>query len=152
MQYYGSQFVVAVFSDKAGADNGNRALTRLGTEGTTIYRSVVLYKNSDGRVSTVHRTEEGSKAIVFVAAFIGALAGVPTGPEAALAGAIGGALFGISAELTNRGVGNRFVQKVAYELAHNKFAICAEISSLGLASFEARMKELGATVSHRSAA
>lgn len=151
MQYYGSQFVVAVFSDQAGVDNGNRALKGLGEEGTTIYRSAVLYKNLDGAISTVRRVEEGSISIVIVAAFVGALAGLPTGPEAALAGAVGGALFGISAELTNRGVANRVIQKVSGELARNKFAICAEISSPDLASFEARMKELGATVSYPSA-
>jgi uncharacterized membrane protein len=146
MQYYGSQFVVAVFSDKAGADNGNRALKRLGKEGMTIYRSAVLYKNSEGSVSTVHDVEDGSKTIVIVAAFLGVLAGLPNGLEAALAGAVGGALFGISAELTNRGVANRILQKVSHELPRNKFAVCAEISSSDLASFEVCMKGLGAAV------
>lgn len=147
MQYYGSQFVVAVFPDQAGADSGNRALKRLGKEGMTIFQSAILYKNFEGSIITVHGAGDGSKTIVIVAAFLGALAGLPTGPEAALAGAVGGALFGISAELTNRDVANRFIQKVSGELARNKFAICAEISSPHLASFEACMKELGATVS-----
>jgi uncharacterized membrane protein len=85
-----SQFVVAIVSDQAGVDNVNRVLEKLGRDGTTIYRSAVLYKNSDGRISTTHRVAERSKAVVTAAAFIGALAGFPAGLEAALAGAMGG--------------------------------------------------------------
>jgi hypothetical protein len=40
-----SQFVVVVFSDKVGADKGSLSLKKLGTEGMTIYRSVVCTEN-----------------------------------------------------------------------------------------------------------
>ena len=92
MQYYGSQFVIAVFPDKAGADNGNRALKRLGKEGMTIYRSAIHYKNSEG--SIIYGAS--GRSIVCQRVW-----------KPSLAGAVGGALFGISAELTNRGVAHR---------------------------------------------
>ena len=90
-----SQFVVVVFSDKASADTGSLCLKRLGTEGMTIYRSVVLSKNSEGQISVSDPVEEKSYATL-VTALIGGLAGFPAGLEAAVAGAAGGALFGIS--------------------------------------------------------
>jgi uncharacterized membrane protein len=149
---YMSQFVVAIVSDQAGVDNVNRVLEKLGRDGTTIYRSAVLYKNSDGRISTTHRVAERSKAVVTAAAFIGALAGFPAGLEAALAGAMGGALFGISAEMTNRDVGNRIIRRVSHDLARNKFAIFVEMSSTGVVLFEACMKKCDATILHLTGA
>ena len=140
-----SQFVIAVFSDKASADNANRALRKFGTEGMMIYRSAVLSKNSEGRISVLDRVEERSKVTV-VAALIGALAGFSAGLEAAMAGAAGGALFGISAEITNRDASNRAIYKISQDLARNQFAIFAEIASQDLDSFEARMEELGGTI------
>ena len=146
-----SQFVIAVFSDKASADNANGALRKLGTEGMMIYRFAVLSKNSEGRICMLDRVEEGSKVTV-VAALIGALAGFSAGPEAAIAGAAGGALFGLSAELTNRDVSNRAIYKISQELAFNQFAIFAEIASQDVESFEARMEELGGTILHPTGA
>lgn len=140
-----SQFVIAVFSDKVSADNAERALRALITEGMMIYRSAVLSNNSEGRISMLDRIEERSKVTV-VAALIGALAGFSAGLEAAVAGAVGGALFGISAELTNRDVSNRAIYKISQNLARNHFAIFVEIASQDLDSFEARMEELGGTI------
>jgi uncharacterized membrane protein len=137
-----SQFVSTAFSDRASADNANRALRKLGTERMMIYRSAVLSKNSEGRIFMLDRVEEGSKATM-VAALIGALAGFSTGLEAAIAGAAGGALFGISAELTNRDASNRAIYKISQELARDQFAIFAEIASQDL---ESRMEELGGTI------
>lgn len=146
-----SEFVVAVFPDKVSADNGNRALTVLGKEGMTIFRSVVLCKNKQGQISALGRVEAGKK-IGVVTALLGALAGFPGGLEAAGAGALGGLLFGMSAELTNRDTGNRIVQKVLNDLRLDTCALFAEISSDHLTFFEARMTELGATILHPLAA
>ena len=142
-----SQFVVVVFSDKASADTGSLCLKKLGTEGMTIYRSVVLSKNLEGQISMSDRVEEKSYTTI-VAALIGGLAGLPAGLEAAAAGTAGGALFGLSAEFTNRGASSQFVDKASRELARSKFAIVAEIASEGLASFEGSMRELGGTITH----
>ena len=106
-----SQFVVVVFSDKASADTGSLCLKKLGTEGMTIYRSVVLSKNLEGQISMSDRVEEKSYTTI-VAALIGGLAGLPAGLEAAAAGTAGGALFGLSAEFTNRGASSQFVDKL----------------------------------------
>jgi hypothetical protein len=70
------------------------------------------------------------------------LAGLPTGLEAALAGAAGGALFGISAD---QGAGNQLVEKVSRELARSRFAIVVDIAFEDLESFERHMKDIGGT-------
>jgi uncharacterized membrane protein len=145
-----SEIVVVAFSDQAGADKGSVCLKKLVTEGIAIYRSVILSKNSEGRISVSDRSDQKSYATL-VTALIGGLAGFPAGLEAAVAGAAGGALFGISAELTHRGASNQIVEKVSRELARSKFAIVVEIASEGLESFEKCMRDIGGTITHPKA-
>jgi uncharacterized membrane protein len=139
------KFGVAIFPDEKTASNGCRALKELGEGGAAVYASVVIV-NSNGNISVLDRSGKGSHAAAIAAAFIGGLAGLPAGPLAVAIGAAGGALIGLSAELTDRGVDDRFLTKISHELAPDKAAIVADLEDDGLPSFDARMKECGGTV------
>lgn len=93
---------------------------------------------------------DGTSYTPLVAALIGALAASPAGLEAAVAGAAGGALFGLSAELTHRGAINRLVEKVSRELVPDEITILVEIASEDLEVFERCMRDIGGTVTHPS--
>jgi uncharacterized membrane protein len=140
------KFGVAIFPDEKTASNGSHALKELGEGGATVYASVVIVKHSNGNISVLDRSGKGSHAAAIAAAFIGGLAGLPAGPLAVAMGAAGGALIGLSAELTDRGVDARFLTEISRELAPDKAAIVADLEDDGLPSFDARMKECGGTV------
>ena len=74
------------------------------------------------------------------AALIGGLAGLSGGPLGALMGAVGGALIGVSAELTGNGEGTKLVARISKELAPGNAAVVASIAEEGLSSFEKRMR------------
>jgi uncharacterized membrane protein len=140
------KFGVAIFPDEKTASNGSRALKELGEGGdVTVYASVVIFKDSDGKISVLDHSDKGSHATA-IAALIGGLAGLPAGPLAVAMGAAGGALIGVSAELTDRGVDARFVTKISHELAPGKAAIIADLEDDGWPLFDARMKEFGGAV------
>ena len=139
------KFGVAIFPDEKTAFNGSRALKELREGSATVYASVVIVKHSNGNISELDRSGKGSHATA-TAAFIGGLAGLPAGPLAVAMGAAGGALIGLSAELTDRGVDARFLTKISHELAPDKAAIVADLEDDGLPSFDARMKACGGTV------
>jgi len=72
-----------------------------------------------------------------VAALIGGLAGLPGGPLAAAIGATGGALIGISAELTGKGEDTRVFDRISDKLAPGHAAVVGDIAEEGMSSFEA---------------
>jgi uncharacterized membrane protein len=139
------KFGVAIFPDERAASNGCRALKELTERGTTIEASVVVCKHANGNISVLDRSDKESH-VTAVAAMIGGLAGLPAGPLAVAMGSIGGALIGLSAYLTNRGVKARFLDNISRELAPGKAAVIADLEEEGLPLFETQMKERGATV------
>ena len=139
------KFGVAIFPDEKTASNGSRALKELGESGATVYASVIIVKHSNGNISVLDRSGKGSHATA-IAALIGGLAGLPAGPLAVAMGVAGGALIGLSAELTDRGVDARFLTKISHKLAPDKAAVVADLEDDGLPSFDARMKEFGGTI------
>jgi uncharacterized membrane protein len=139
------KFGIAVFPDERAASDGSRALKELIEHGTTVDASVVVVKHANGNISVLDRSGKESHATA-IAAMIAGLAGLPAGPLAVAMGAVGGALIGISAELTDRGVNARFLTKISHELAPGKAAIIADLEDDGWPSFDARMKEFGGTV------
>ena len=139
------RFGVAVFPDERTASNGSRALKELIELGTTVDASVVVVKHANGNISVLDRSGKESHATA-IAAMIGGLAGLPAGPLAVAMGAAGGALIGVSAELTDRGVDARFLTKISHELAPGKAAIVADLEDDSWPLFDARMKDLGGTV------
>jgi len=142
-----SQFVVATFPNETMATEANESVNELRATGTTVYGWAVLAKDSQGRISVLHRVADSSHATA-VAALIGALAGLPAGPLGAVMGAIGGGLIGMSADLTDRGAGRALAEKVSHALAAGNGAIVADVSSDARLPFEARMKAVGGTILH----
>lgn len=142
-----SKFVVATFPDVAMASEANKSLDELRAMGTTVYGWAVLGKDANGRISVLHRVTDSSRAAA-VAALIGALAGLPAGLLGAALGAVGGGLVGITADLTDRGVGRELAEKVSHALAAGSGAVIADIAPQGMPAFGARMKAVGGTILH----
>jgi uncharacterized membrane protein len=141
-----SEFVVAIFSDEAAANNGARKLNELGSKDRTLFGSfAVVARSADGKLS-VKPSVQGASATA-AGALIGAVAGFPAGgPVAAALAATAGALFGLSAELLNRGADTDFIERVARELSPGKVAIVAEVAEDRRDDFHARMEAVGGTV------
>jgi len=142
-----SQFVVATFPNETAATEANKLINELRSTGMAVYGWAVLGKDSRGRISVLHRVADSSHATA-AAALIGALAGLPAGPLGAVMGAIGGGLIGMSADLTDRGVGRELTEKVWHALAAGNGAIVADISAEVRVPFENRMKAVGGTILH----
>ncbi len=142
-----SQFVAAIFPSEAMAVEASRLVTELRGTGMSVYGWAVLGKETQGRISVLHRVADTSQATA-VAALIGALAGLPAGPLGAVMGAVGGGLIGMSADLTDRGIGRELVEKVSQALAAGNGAIIADVSSEARVPFETRMRDLGGTILH----
>jgi uncharacterized membrane protein len=139
------KFAVAIFPDEKTACDGDRAVKELAERGLVIYAAAVVLKDTSGKIAILDRWDSGSHATA-VAALIGGVAGLPAGPAAVAMGAVGGGLIGVSAELTDRGVQARFLNKISRELAPNKAAIVIDLDDEGLSSFDQRVKELGGTL------
>jgi uncharacterized membrane protein len=138
------RFDVAVFPDEKAASNGSCALDELIEQGTSVHTFVVV-KSAVGKMSVLDRSGGESHATA-IAAMIGGLAGLPAGPLATAMGAASGALIGFSTEMTDRGVGARFLNKISHELAPGKAAIVADVEDHNFPLFGATMKEFGGTV------
>ena len=139
------RFGVAVFSSERTASNASRALHELAEQVSSIEAFVVVSKHANGTLSVLDRS--GKKFhLTATGALIGGLAGLPMGPLAVAMGAMGGALIGLSAELTNRGVKDRFLTNISHRLAPGEIAIIADLEEDSLPSFETRMRECGGTV------
>jgi uncharacterized membrane protein len=138
------RFGVAVFPDEKAASDGSCALNELIEHGTSVDTFVVV-KSAVGKISVLDRSRGESHATA-IAAMIGGLAGLPAGPLATATAAAGGALIGLSAEMTDRGVDARFLNKISHELAPGKAAIFADLDDHNFPLFDATMKEFGGTV------
>jgi len=74
--------------------------------------------------------------VTAAAALIGGLAGLSGDPLGVLMGAVGGALIGVSAELTEDGEGTKVVARISKELAPGSAAVVAGVAEEGMSSFE----------------
>jgi uncharacterized membrane protein len=140
-----SRIVAAIFPDKAKAAEGNLALKKLVAEGIAVHASAIVSRNADSKLSLTEYAYEGSH-VAAAAALIGGLAGLPGGPIAAAVGAAGGALFGVAAELTEKGEQTRLLDRISDKLAPGHTALVADIAEEGTSSFDARMSAMGGII------
>jgi uncharacterized membrane protein len=140
-----SEFVVAKFSDLSGARSASAALERQFDSTATVHASAVLHKDSRGRVSVYDRVERSGHAPA-VAAFIGALAGLGVGALGAIAGAVGGALVGLTADSTKREARARLLETVSYEVRSNSAVLLADVAAADADDLRALIRNLGGTI------
>ena len=141
-----SKFVVAIFFDEAAGNNGARKLKDLRKKDRTLFESLaVVARSADGKMSVKESVQGASAAAA--GTLIGAVAGFPAGgPAGAALGGTAGALFGISADLLNRGADTDFIKRVARELSPAKVAIVAEVPKDRMDDFHARIEAVGGSV------
>jgi len=140
------KFVVVVFPDEEKINQGIGALREMRAKGSIrLYTSIAVAKDSSGKLSVREVTDQGHGRIA-VGALIGGLAGLPAGPLAATMGAAGGAVLGISADLTNESDEAEFSDEISSKLAPGSAAIVADVAEDGVNSFEAQMEAIGGTI------
>ena len=138
-----SRLVFVVFPNET---NLNQAITVIATKFIdAVYRSAVVSKGVDGRISVRDLTEEADGTVV-AAALLGGVSGLAGGPLGATLGAAAGALVGWSAELVNEGAVTEFAKKKWSELAPGRRAVLAEVSADAVSSFETLMAANGGVV------
>ena len=142
-----SRFIVVTFPDEPRSTEGAHILKDLHAEGRiALHGLAVVARGADGKLSVGESTYEGPHGAA-VAALIGGLAALPGGPVAATLFAVGGALFGLSADLINHSAGKELVNKVLNDLSSStKSAVIAEVSEGEGVALDARMETIGGTV------
>lgn len=141
-----SAFVVAVFSDTSMAKEGVLALQALASNATIrLHGAAIVSKNPDGKLSMTVLVDEGH-AVTAAGALIGGLAGLAIGPLAAAILAAGGAVFGASAALTNRGAGKALAEKISGDLSRDNAAVVADVTTEDMRAIIAELEALGGTV------
>ena len=140
-----SKIVAAIFANKAKAYEGALALKDLAANGVEVHASAIVSKGSDSKLSVLEDSYDGFR-VTAAAALIGGLAGLSGGALGTLMGAVGGALIGVSAELTENGERTRLVARISKELAPGSAAVVADIAKEGMSSFEQRMRAAGGTI------
>ena len=144
-----SRFVVAIFPDAPSAQEGVRALRDLASEDVIqLHGAATVTKGDNGKLTMQVMADDGPAAAA-TGALIGGLAGLAIGPLAAAILATGGAVFGASAGLTNRGAGLAFAEQVTRDLAPGLAAVVAEVTTEDIAVLIARMEAFGGTVTRR---
>jgi hypothetical protein len=88
-------------------------------------------------------------AVTATGALLGGLAGLAIGPLAAAILATGGAVFGLSAGLTNRGAGLAFAEQVAQDLSPGQAAVVAEVTTDDLGVVISRLEAIGGNVTRQ---
>jgi uncharacterized membrane protein len=115
-------------------------------DGEVLQGLAVIAKDDNQRLSLKEIVHEHASGTA-VGAFIGALAGFPAGgPVAAAIGATAGALFGLSADLINRGGSKALLEKVSRGLLPGKAAIIAEVSDDRVSAFETEIVSVGGAI------
>ena len=142
-----SKFLIAIFSDLVKAREGAHLLVdRHAKDGEVLQGLAVIAKDDNQRLSLKEIVHEHASGTA-VGAFIGALAGFPAGgPVAAAIGATAGALFGLSADLINRGGSKALLEKVSRGLLPGKAAIIAEVSDDRVSAFETEIVSVGGAI------
>jgi uncharacterized membrane protein len=95
-----SELMVLTFPNQTKIDEACGILRRLHFgRSKALCASAIVTKNADGNVS-VQRVTKGGHGGSAVAALIGALAGLPAGPAAAIIMATGGAVLGAAVDIS----------------------------------------------------
>ncbi len=138
---------VAVFPDEMAAKQGARVLKAKCAGGPAkLLGLAVISKDPRGKITARREYHERTHGAI-VAALIGALAGwVAGGPIAALIFAVGGALFGLSADMIHRSDRTEAVKRVARGLRGGRSAVIALLSEAPDSSVRAMMDRLGGKV------
>lgn len=143
-----SKFIVVAFPDELGARQGLRVLKDLNSERSLVLHGAgIVTKDADGKLS-MHVASDDGLGVAVPAALIGGLAGLGVGLLAAGIMAAGGAVFGASAALTNRGAGKKVMNDVSRHLHRASAALVADIDTDDKAGLESRMEEIGGSVRH----
>ncbi|HEY8519960.1 MAG TPA: DUF1269 domain-containing protein [Gammaproteobacteria bacterium] len=138
-----THFVVAIFSDEAGAAEGLRTLQALSEERRIALReAAVVGKDADGRASVKGRTLPGAG----IGALIGGLLGMLGGPVGAAVGAASGAWVGTWQDLSNLGDETQFAERVRRELGRGEAAVVAALAEKPDPELAARLQALGGIV------
>lgn len=141
-----NRFIVAVFPDAPSAQQGLLALKTLAAETVIqLHGAATATKEDNGKLS-MHVAADDGPAVMATGAVIGGLAGLALGPLAAAVLATGGAVFGASAGLTNRGAGMAYAKRVSEKLAPGLVAVVADVTTEDPDTLEARLKSVGATL------
>ena len=144
-----SRFVVAIFPDLSSAQGGIDALKDLAADDVIqLNGAATVQKARDGKL-TMNVIADDGLAVTAAGALIGGLAGLAIGPLAAAILAAGGAVFGASAGLTNRGAGMAFAKQVAHDLTLGVTAVVAEVTTEDMAVLIARLESAGGTVTRQ---
>src|SRR5205807_4860350 len=131
---------------EAAGNNGARKLKDLRKKDRTLFESLaVVARSADGKMSVKESVQGASAAAA--GTLIGAVAGFPAGgPAGAALGGTAGALFGISADLLNRGPIRTSLRGSAANCLRRKVAIVAEVPENRMDDFHARIEAIGGSV------
>lgn len=143
------RFVVAIFPDAASAQEGVRALKDLASEGVIHLHGAATVTMADSGKLTMQVVADDGLALTATGALISGLGGLALGPLATAIFTAGGAVFGASVGLSNRGAGMAFAEQVAQDLAPRMEAVVAEVSIENIAVLATRLEAVGGTVTRR---
>ena len=144
------RMLVVVFDSESKAYEGKKALLQLDSEGSIgVYAYAVVAKNADGTASVKQGDDSGPLGTL-VGTSLGSLIGVLFGPVGLAVGATAGFAGGATADLTNAGVGEDFIDDVTKVLSPKKVAVVAEIEEDWTTPVDTRMEVIGGTVFRRA--
>jgi uncharacterized membrane protein len=144
------RMLVVVFSNEAKAYEGKKALLQLDNEGSiSLYGYAVVAKNPDGTASIKQGDDAGPLGTLAGTA-VGSLIGVLFGPVGLAVGASAGLAGGATADLTNAGVGDDFIDDVSKVLLRSTVAVVAEIDEDWTTPVDTRMEAIGGIVYRRA--
>lgn len=144
-----SRFVVAIFPDLPGARVAIHVLKDLAAEDVIHLHGAATVTKEDSGKLTMQVMADEIPAVTATGALLGGLAGLAIGPLATAILATGGAVFGASAGLTNRGAGMAFAEQVAQDLPHGLTAVVAEVTTENVGVVIARLAALGGNVTRQ---
>lgn len=128
---------------------GTKALIDLGSDKVIrLHGSATVTKGGDGKLSMQVTADEGH-AVTATGVLIGGVAGLAIGPLAAAVLAAGGAVFGASAALTNRGAAKALAEQVSQDLALGSVAVVADVTSGHMNTLISSLEAAGGTVARQ---
>ena len=144
------RMLVVMFDSESKAYEGKKALLQLDSEGSIgVYAYAVVAKNADGTASVKQGDDSGPLGTL-VGTSLGSLIGVLFGPVGLAVGATAGFAGGATADLTNAGVGEDFIDDVTKVLLPNRVTVVAEIEEDWTTPVDTRMESIGGTVFRRA--
>ena len=144
------RMLVVVFGNEAKAYEGKKALLKLDNEGSiSLYGYAVVAKNPDGTASIKQGDDAGPLGSL-VGTAVGSLIGVLFGPVGLAVGTSAGLAGGATADLTNAGVGEDFIDDVSKVLLPSTVAVVAEMEEDWTTPVDTRMEAIGGIVYRRA--